>query len=110
MADEHGERLGRAAELLRINILTEVRAINAALRLGLDEPATERMADAVAAEVLYSFDVDWAPDWLTPGSVHSWHEAGAHYARCGICLADSPATPTEAAAVKWARDHESSHL
>ncbi|MFZ1912655.1 MAG: hypothetical protein WAU30_09885 [Propionicimonas sp.] len=65
--------------------------------------------EGVTSGLLYAFAVDWSPDWVGPGEVHHWEESGRFFARCGACLADSPASPDEQTAAAWARSHEDSH-
>jgi hypothetical protein len=107
MADD--DRATRVAELLADNIRTEVDVQNAGLGLGLTSQAAENLAQAITAEVLYAFAVDWSPDWVKPGSPHTWETSGTYYSRCGICLRDSPAAATRAEAQAWAISHEASH-
>jgi hypothetical protein len=104
--DNREERL---ADLLDDNVVTEIRAMNAVLDLGLSEHQIENLAGAISANLLYAFDIEWAPDWVKPGEVHSWQDDGSWRARCGICLEDSPAAASEREAVSWARRHESAH-
>ena len=69
----------------------------------------ERLMQGVTSGLLYAFEIDWSPDWVKPGDVHHWEESGRFFARCGVCLADSPPSPDKEAAVAWAHHHENSH-
>lgn len=86
----NADSMTRVVDLLIDNIRTEVDVQNVALGLGLTGEAVGNLADCIAAEVLYAFEVDWAPDWLKPGGVHAWESSGEHFSLCGICLQESP--------------------
>jgi hypothetical protein len=103
------ERQVRVVELLEHNIRTEIEIWEGARDAGLTEEQVEELAGAIAASVDYAFAVDWSPDWVRSGEVHSWEEGGGHIARCSVCLLDSPPCPTRAEAVAWARGHIKSH-
>jgi hypothetical protein len=48
---------------LTANILDELRAQNALADLGLADDQLEQVAQAVAVNVDYSFEVRWSPRW-----------------------------------------------
>lgn len=100
----------RIAALLEDNIRTELEVQLGAAQVALSEELLRRLAWGVAAEVLYAFDVDWRPDWVKPGEVHAWKESGVWFARCGVCLLDSPASPERDEAAAWVRTHQESHV
>jgi hypothetical protein len=103
------DRQARVASLLEDNIRTELRVQNDATDLGLPQEAIARLAWAVTAEVLYAFSVDWSPDWVKPGQVHTWQESVDFFARCPACLQDSPAAGTPQDAAAWAASHQATH-
>lgn len=102
-------RAERVVALLEDLVRTELQIANGGFDLGLSDEAIERLMTGVTSGLLYGFSVDWSPDWVKPGDVHHWEEAGRFFARCGICLADSPASPDTQSAVGWAHTHEASH-
>lgn len=102
-------RAERVVALLEDNVSTELQVTNSAFGLGLSDEAIERLMEGVTSGLLYAFAVDWSPDWVKQGEVHHWEASGRFFARCGLCLADSPALPDDGTAVGWARDHEKSH-
>ena len=93
-------RQERVFELLEHNVLTELRIQTA---IGGPEVSEERLAD------LYAFRVDWDPDWVRTGQLHSWHEGSSFFARCPTCLIDSPPRPSDEEAQAWVREHEAVH-
>lgn len=97
------------ADLLVDNIRGELTAASALNDLSLDDVVIGRLANAVAANVLYAFSVDWSPDWIKPGEIHAWEEASEWFARCSTCLADSPPEPDRETAIRWAADHTARH-
>lgn len=103
------ERAARVHELLEHNIRSEIGAQNSMSDLGLSDRQAEQLAWAIAAEVDRAFSVDWDPDWVRPGEVHHWTENGQHFARCPVCLGDSPAEAQLAEAVAWAKRHRDEH-
>ncbi len=103
------DREARIAALLEDNIRTELDVQNTGLDLGLTSQALDTLAWAITAEVLYAFAVDWSPDWVKPGGIHTWESSGEHYSRCGICLRDSPPVATREDAQAWAASHEAFH-
>ena len=103
------ERAERVVALLEDNVTTELQVTNDGFDLGLSDETIARLAQGVISGLLYAFSVDWSPDWVEAGGVHHWEEAGRFFARCGVCLADSPPSPDEETAVAWAHDHEKSH-
>lgn len=105
----YSEREQRVVALLEDRVREELRVTDGVYDLGLSEETIERLMADVTAGVLYAFSVDWAPDWLPKGDVHAWEESGAWFARCGVCLQDSPGSTTRAGATFWAREHEKSH-
>ena len=104
--DERGERV---VALLESNVRMELQVTNGGFDLGLSDETIERLMQGVTSGLLYAFAIDWSPDWVKAGDVHHWEEAGRFFARCGVCLADSPPSLDGEAAVGWARDHENSH-
>lgn len=105
----YSEREQRVVALLEARVREELRATVCAYELGLSEETIERMMEGVTAGVLYAFSVDWAPDWVQEGNVHAWEESGVWFARCGVCLLDSPGAETRAKAADWALAQEDSH-
>jgi hypothetical protein len=103
------ERAARVVSLLERNVRTESEVTNGMLDLGLSDDAVESLMQGVTSGLLYAFAVDWSPDWVKPGQVHHWEEAGRFFARCGVCLSDSPPSADEPTAATWARSHEASH-
>ncbi|HEX2895624.1 MAG TPA: hypothetical protein VHO29_16600 [Marmoricola sp.] len=103
------ERARRVVALLESNVRTELQVTNGGFDLGLSDETIERLMQGVTSGLLYAFAVDWAPDWVKPGDVHHWEEAGRYFARCGVCLADSPPSSGQETAEAWARQHEKSH-
>ena len=103
------ERAERVVALLESTVRTELQVTNGGFNLGLSDETIERLMQGVTSGLLYAFAVDWSPDWVKPGDVHHWEEAGRFFARCGVCLADSPPSPEEDTAVGWARKHEEAH-
>jgi hypothetical protein len=107
MADS--ERQARVVALLEDSVRTEITVTSGMLDLGLSPEAIERLMEGVTSGILYAFDVDWAPDWVKPGEVHTWKEAGEWLGRCSICLLDSPPAHSEPEASAWVRRHETGH-
>lgn len=70
------EREPRVVALLEDNVRAELRVTNAMLELGLSDTPIEPLMEGVTAGVLYTFSVDWSPDWAKPGQVHSWEKDG----------------------------------
>ena len=105
----YSEREQRVVALLEDRVREELRVTDGAYELGLGEETIERLVGGVTAGVLYAFSVDWAPDWVREGDVHAWEEPGVWFARCGVCLLDSPGATTRADATTWAHAHEESH-
>ena len=93
-----GDRDARVVSLRQDNVRTELSAQNAMNSLGLSGAAMDRIAQGITAEVLYAFAVDWSPDLVKPGGVHSWESDGAFFARCSVCLVDSPPSASREAA------------
>lgn len=102
-------RAERVIALLEDSVRTELQVTNGGFGLGLSDQSIERLMEGVTSGLLYAFAVDWSPDWVRPGEVHHWEESGRFFARCGVCLADSPASPDEQTAATWAHSHEDSH-
>jgi hypothetical protein len=102
-------REARVVALLEHNVRTELQVMNAGFELGLGDGIIERLAEGITSGVLYAFAVDWSPDWVKPGQVHTWEEDGAFFARCSRCLLDSPPAQDQASAEAWARQHEAQH-
>jgi hypothetical protein len=102
-------RAERVVALLESNVRMELQVTNGGFDLGLTDDTIERLMESVTSGLLYAFAVDWSPDWVKAGDVHHWEETGRFFARCGVCLADSPPSPDEESAVAWAHDHEKSH-
>jgi hypothetical protein len=103
------ERAQRVVALLEDNVRTELQVTNGGFELGLSDETIERLMQGVTSGLLYAFAIDWSPDWVKAGDVHHWEETGRFFARCGVCLADSPPSPDEEAVVSWAHEHEKSH-
>ena len=103
------ERAKRVVALLEDNVRTELQVTNGGFDLGLSDETIERLMQGVTSGLLYAFEVDWSPDWVKEGDVHHWKEAGRYFARCGVCLADSPPSPDQETADAWAHEHEKSH-
>ena len=103
------ERQVRVSELLEHNVRTEIEIWNGARNAGLTDEQIQELAGSIAANVDYAFAVDWSPDWIKPGEVHSWEEGDGHFARCPTCLRDSPPSATRSKAVAWAKAHIDSH-
>lgn len=103
------EREQRVFALLEDNVRTELQIANGVLDLGLTEETIENVMGMITSSVLYAFDVDWAPDWVHQGEVHAWEDDGGWYARCSVCLEDSPRADGLPAAARWAMEHEASH-
>ncbi|WP_185996191.1 hypothetical protein [Nocardioides campestrisoli] len=103
------ERAERVVALLESNVRTELQVTNGGFELGLSDETIERLMQGVTSGLLYAFTIDWSPDWVKPGDVHHWEEAGRFFARCGVCLADSPPSHDEQTAMAWAHSHEKSH-
>jgi hypothetical protein len=99
----------RVVALLENCVREELRVTDGILGFGLDDEAVERLMEGVTAGVLYAFSVDWKPDWVREGDCHAWEESGSWFARCSICLLDSPGMTTRIESVEWARAHEASH-
>lgn len=102
-------REARVVALLEHNVRTELRVMNALHELGLDDAVIERLTEGITSGVLYAFAVDWSPDWVKAGQVHTWEEDGAFFARCSRCLLDSPPAHNRASAEAWVRQHETQH-
>jgi hypothetical protein len=109
LAMPYSEREQRVVALLEDRVREELRVTDAAYELGLSEETIERLMGGVTAGVLYAFSVDWNPDWVRQGDVHTWEKSGAWFARCGVCLLDSPEAETRDKAAAWARGHQKSH-
>jgi hypothetical protein len=103
------DRRARVVALLESNVRTELEVVNGMLELHLSEASIERLMEGVTSRLLYAFEVDWSPDWVRPGQAHSWVQDGVFFARCSVCLLDSPSTDSEASAQAWARTHAASH-
>ncbi|MEV6967826.1 hypothetical protein AB0M47_22225 [Hamadaea sp. NPDC051192] len=106
MIDERGQRI---TELLTDNVHAEMAAFRALHELEMDDRTIETLAEAVAANVMYAFAVDWSPSWLPPGVPHSWLWDGHWFARCPACLRDSAPAASQEAAVTWAETHAAEH-
>jgi hypothetical protein len=110
MSDDAGrDRQARVDFLLEDNIRSELQAQNAMADLGLPQETITRLARGVAAEILYAFSVDWSPDWVKQGQVHTWQELSDFFARCPACLQDSPAAKSREDAVACAASHQATH-
>jgi hypothetical protein len=102
-------REARVVSLLQDNVRTELQVTNGMLELGLSDATIERLMEGVTSGLLYAFKVDWSPDWVKRGQVHTWEEGAACFARCSRCLLDSPPADSRASAAAWARQHETLH-
>lgn len=107
--DPNASRKERVARLLEDNVRSQLFAHNDGWNLGLSDDAIRSLASGVAVEILYAFDVDWAPDWVGSGDVHVWAASGGYFARCSGCLCDSPPCSSREEASAWAHAHEASH-
>jgi hypothetical protein len=108
-ADVAQDRQARVASLLEDNIRTELQARNAVDDLGLSQAAIVDLAHLIADGVLSAFAVDWSPRWVRPGEIHTWQASGDFFARCPVCLQDSPPGKTREEAAAWAADHQAAH-
>lgn len=102
-------RAERVVALLESNVRTELQVTNGGFDLGLSDEDIERLMQGVTSGLLYAFAVDWSPDWVKAGDVHHWKDGDRSFARCGVCLVDSPPSPDDETAVAWAHEHERSH-
>jgi len=109
--DDMAESERRAHVIARLedNVRTEIEVVNGMLDLESCDAAIERLMVGITSNVLYAFNVDWAPDWVKPGDVHTWRESGTWFGRCSRCLLDSPPLINQEEASAWARDHEARH-
>ncbi|WP_182524924.1 hypothetical protein [Nocardioides dongkuii] len=103
------ERERRVFGLLEDNVRTELQIADGALGLGLTEDTLENIMGMITSSVLYAFRVDWSPAWVREGEVHAWEDDGRWYARCSVCLEDSPRADDRQAATRWAKEHEARH-
>jgi hypothetical protein len=108
-AEADMERDARVVSLLQDDVRTQLQVGNGMLELGLSDAAIEGLTEGVTSGLLYAFAVNWSPDWVKPGQVHAWQEDGSFFARCSVCLLDSPPGDNQASAEVWARQHEASH-
>lgn len=60
---------------LRANIREELSAQRAMGDLPLDQIVIDRLADGIASNIEYAFDVHWAPKWAKNDEPHRWTEA-----------------------------------
>ena len=102
-------RAARVATLLEDNIRTELEVQNAMAHLGLSQAAITRLANGIADGVLYTFAVDWSPNWVQPGEAHTWQASGDFFALCPVCLQDSPPAKSREDAAAWAASHQAGH-
>ncbi len=79
-------------ERLKSNIREELAAQSALRDLGLDESSLDGLANSIAVNIEYAFDVKWAPRCVKPGDAHYWSEPSAelptgenHFAECLLC-------------------------
>jgi len=103
------DRQARVASLLEDIIRTELQARNAVDDLGLSQEAIADLASLIADGILDAFAVDWSPRWVRPGETHTWQDSGDFFARCPVCLQDSPPAKTAEKAAAWASDHQAAH-
>jgi hypothetical protein len=103
-------RLPRVLQLLIDAVSDELHVVAGMFDIELTEQQFDNITAAVTSRLDYAFDFDWAPDWVKPGTVHTWPTEGGFRSRCGTCLADSPPMPEQEAAALWATDHEASHM
>ena len=103
------EREARVIALLQDCVRTQLKVTDGGFGLGLGDEAIERLMAGVTSGILYAFAVDWAPDWVRQGDVHSWEDSGAWFARCGVCLLDSSPAATREEAAARAHADERSH-
>lgn len=103
------ERRARVIRLLEHNVGSELAVMNESRGLGLTDLQVENLEFAITSSILYAFDVDWAPDWVGADDVHAWQDGEAWFARCSVCLEDSPPSESRDDAKTWALDHERGH-
>jgi hypothetical protein len=70
------EELERPGDLdrFRENVLTELQAQNAMQDLNLPQNQLESLADAIAANADYAFEIKWSPRWVKGSEPHRWAE------------------------------------
>ncbi len=71
------------------NIHDELVVKNIMLNLDLNDQTLKILAEDVAINIDYAFDVRWSPDWVRKGDPHAWHEETDsilnHFAECVTC-------------------------
>ncbi|MFC6706064.1 hypothetical protein [Flexivirga alba] len=102
-------RAQRVVELLEHNIRTEIDVQLGMAGRDLPDDLRMNLVQGISAEILYAFEVDWDPKWVKAGEIHAWQVDDSWYARCGVCLLDSPASPTRDQATRWATTHQLRH-
>lgn len=77
------------SDRLRGNIREELRAQTAMGDLPLDEIVIERLAEGIANNVEYAFEVRWSPRWVKDDEPHRWTESSEgrdeHFLECARC-------------------------
>lgn len=101
------DTFGRLTE----HIQDELVAMNVPLNLQLDAATVGDLAESIAVNITYAFEVKWAPKWVKAGQPHRWQEATpdakTHYVECLACGAVFADASAEAAEVSY-RDHQHS--
>ncbi|MGV9804570.1 hypothetical protein [Micromonospora chersina] len=91
------------------NIRGELVAMNIPLNLRLDDATLENVAEAIATNITYAFDVTWAPKWVKAGQPHRWQEDNSgsrvYYVECLGCGTVFGEASAEAAEASY-RDHQ----
>ena len=84
------DRRARVIALVEDNVRNELRRSVGINQLAVTDDEIDTLTSAVTSELLYAFEIDWNPDWVKPGDVHSWASGDQYFGRCGVCLLDSP--------------------
>ncbi|MGQ5261978.1 hypothetical protein ACTWLT_14605 [Micromonospora sp. ZYX-F-536] len=87
-------------ERLTENIRDEIVAMNVPLNLQLDDATLGNLAESIAINITYAFDVEWAPKWVKAGQPHRWQEDNpggtTYHVECLACGAVFRDASTEA--------------
>lgn len=100
-----GERDARVAALLEDNVGTELQVVNGMLELGISSANIERLMEGVTSGLLYAANVEWSPDWVKPGQVHTPDRRTARSSPEVLC-ASSTLRPLRK--VRWRRRRRAS--
>ncbi|MET8234317.1 hypothetical protein ABZS77_26955 [Micromonospora sp. NPDC005298] len=96
-------------ERLTANIRGEIVAMNVPMNLKLDDATLGNLAESIAINITYAFDVEWAPKWVEAGQPHRWqedHPGGTTYhVECLACGAVFRDASTEAVEGSY-HDHQ----